>query len=71
MDSPENLQHNPQSIITISRVCNMLGEVSKSSGSFEVALSYYLKGIHSDPLGNADNFYDLAELYESLDHPDG
>ena len=71
MDSPENLQQIPQSIITISRVCNMLGEVSKSSGLFEAAVSYYLKGIQSDPLGNADNFYDLAELYESLDHPDG
>ena len=41
----------------------MLGEVSKSSGSLEAAVSYYLKGIQADPLGNADNFYDLAELY--------
>jgi hypothetical protein len=49
----------------------MLGEVSKSSGSLEAAVSYYLKGIQSDPLGNADNFYDLAELYNQLDNPDG
>ena len=47
----------------------MLGEVTKTAGSSETALSYYLKGIQADPLGNPDNFYDLAGLYEVLDHP--
>ena len=58
----------PQSIITISRVCNMLGELHKRQESHQTAVTFYLKGISSDPLGNLDNYWDLAELYQSLGH---
>lgn len=34
--------NNPKSIITVSRVCNMLGEISKRKNDYEAAISYYL-----------------------------
>ena len=59
----------PQSIVTIARVCNMLGEIAKRGNYVEEAINYYLKGIRSDPIGYFDNYGDLAEISESLGHP--
>lgn len=36
------IEDNPKSIITMSRVCNMLGEISKRKNDYEAAISYYL-----------------------------
>jgi hypothetical protein len=59
----------PHSIVTIARVCNMLGEISKRNEEYEEAIKYYLKGIKSDPIGYFDNYNDLAEISETLELP--
>lgn len=58
--------NNPKSIITVSRVCNMLGEISKRKNDYEAAISYYLQGLEKEPLGYIDNYLDLADISEML-----
>lgn len=62
---PEN--QAPDSIVTIGRVCNMLGEISKRKNDYEAATQYYLKGLSAEPLGYLDNYVDLADICEILD----
>ena len=44
----------------------MLGEVYKRQDNIPQAICHYLKGLQAEPLGNMENYYDLAELYQSL-----
>lgn len=61
---PEN--QAPESIVTIGRVCNMLGEISKRRNDLEAAVGYFLKGLCAEPLGHLDNYQDLAAICELL-----
>jgi len=40
----EMIQH-PKSIITLGRVCNMIGEINKKKNDYEAAIKFYLRGI--------------------------
>lgn len=56
----------PKSIITLGRVCNMLGEISKRKNDCEGAIKYYLRGLKHEPLGFNDNYLDLADISEIM-----
>lgn len=44
----------------------MLGEIVKRRNDFESAIKYFLRGLRSEPLGNADNYMDMAEVCEIM-----
>jgi hypothetical protein len=56
----------PESIITVGRVCNMLGEIAKRRDDLLTAMGHYLRGLESEPIGYSDNYIDLAELVQYL-----
>ena len=49
-------------MVTVGRVCNMLGEISKRRNQDESeCIKFYLKGITAEPLGYFENYTDLAD----------
>lgn len=54
----------------MSRVCNMLGEISKRKNDYEAAIAYYVQGLEKEPLGYIDNYLDLADISDMLSEPE-
>ena len=54
-------------MVTVGRVCNMLGEIAKRrNGDEGSSIRFYLKGITAEPLGYFDNYSDLADICEEM-----
>eukprot|EP00347_Sterkiella_histriomuscorum_P022730 403337377 len=65
MNQQQNDNQQPKSIITIGRVCNMIGEINKKKNDYEAAIKFYLRGISQEP-SYLDNYVDLADISELL-----